>query len=137
VVLAKHNQYTIAREDLTGLIENLRKLPKDRRTALLILSRRKLEFWTDWQAEKHGVPVTTVEPKGTSTTCPRCNSKMKENSYGMLRCEKCGLEADRDAVAALSIEKRALSKMRGASGPPSAPLHRIAGHQGSLTSSQP
>uniref|UniRef100_A0A7J3ZJJ2 Transposase n=1 Tax=Fervidicoccus fontis TaxID=683846 RepID=A0A7J3ZJJ2_9CREN len=38
VVLAKQNQYAVAREDLTGLVESLRKLPRDHRVALLILS---------------------------------------------------------------------------------------------------
>jgi len=64
-VLAKQNSYAVAREDLTGLIGSLRKLPKDHRVALMILSYRKLEFWLDWQAEKHGVPAVVVEPRGT------------------------------------------------------------------------
>ena len=42
---AKEQQYAIAREDLTDLIENLRKLPKDHKVGLLTLSYRKLEFW--------------------------------------------------------------------------------------------
>ena len=41
---AKQQQYAIAREDLTDLIENLRKMPKDK-AGLLTLSYRKLEFW--------------------------------------------------------------------------------------------
>jgi hypothetical protein len=46
--LAKRHQYAIAREDLTGLIEKLRKLPRDHKVALLILSYGKLSFWIDW-----------------------------------------------------------------------------------------
>ena len=42
----KKQQYAIAREDLTDLIENLRKLSKDK-AGLLMLSYRKLEFWID------------------------------------------------------------------------------------------
>jgi len=48
IVLAKQNQCAIAREDLTGLVENLRKLTKDHKASLLMLSYRKLEFWIDW-----------------------------------------------------------------------------------------
>jgi len=117
VVLAKQYQYAVTREDLTGLIENLRKLPRDHRVALLILGYRRLEFWLDWQAEKHGVPVVVVEPKGTSTTCPRCRARMRENGYRVLKCPGCGFEADRDTVAVLNIEKKALSKMGVASDP--------------------
>jgi len=114
VVLAKQHQYAVAREDLTGLIENLRKLPKDHRVALMILSYRKLEFWLDWQAEKHGVPAVVVEPRGTSSTCPNCGNKMRENGYRVLRCSACGFETDRDTVAILNIEKKVLPKMWGA-----------------------
>jgi len=117
-VLAKQYQYAVAREDLTGLVESLRKLPKDYRVALLILSYRRLELWIDWQAEKHGVPVVVVEPRGTSSKCPRCGGKMKENGYRLLRCPACRFEADRDTVAVLNIERKALSKMRGASDSP-------------------
>jgi len=46
-MISKQNQCAIAREDLTGLVENLRKLPKDHKVKLLILSYRKLEFWID------------------------------------------------------------------------------------------
>jgi len=112
-VLAKQNQYAVAREDLTGLVESLRKLPRDHKVALLILSYRRLELWIDWQAEKHGVPVIIVEPRGTSSKCPRCGGKMKENGYRLLRCPVCGFEADRDTIAVLNIEKKAPSKMRG------------------------
>ena len=54
VALAKQYQYTVAREDLTNLVENLRKLPKEHKVSLLILSYRRLEHWIDWQCEKHG-----------------------------------------------------------------------------------
>lgn len=69
-VLAKQYQYAVAREDLTGLVESLRKLPKDYRVALLILSYRRLELWIDWQAEKHGVPLIAVEPRGNINHVP-------------------------------------------------------------------
>ncbi|WP_448577151.1 RNA-guided endonuclease TnpB family protein [Thermosphaera sp.] len=121
VVLAMQNQYAVAREDLTGLIESLRKLPKDHRVALMMLSYRKLEFWLDWQAEKHGVPAVVVEPKGTSTTCPRCNTKMRGNGYRVLKCPACSFEADRDTIAVLNIERKTLSKMWGSLITPNAP----------------
>jgi len=116
-LLAKQNQYAIAREDLIGLIENLRKLPIEHKVGLLILSYRKISEWIDWQAEKHGVPVVIVEPKGTSTRCPKCSSKMRENGYRVFRCRACGFEADRDTIAVLNIEKRALVKMGAVSDP--------------------
>ena len=86
--LAKRHRYAVAREDLTGLIEKLRELPRDHKVALLILSYRKLAFWIDWQCEKLGVPVVPVEPE-----------------HRRLKCPRCGLEEDRDRIAVLNIER--------------------------------
>jgi putative transposase len=116
-VLAKQHLYAVAREDLTNLVENLRKLPKEHRVSLLILSYRRLEQWIDWQCEKNGAPLIVVEPRGTSTRCPSCNSKLIENGYREMKCSRCGFEADRDTVAVLNIEKRALAQMWGALAP--------------------
>lgn len=121
VSLAKQRQYAVAREDLTGLIESLRELPKEHRVSLLILSYRRLEHWIDWQCEKNGVPLIVVDPRGTSTTCPKCGSKLVENGYRKLKCPRCGFEADRDTVAVLNIEKKALAQMWGALTPLNVP----------------
>jgi len=119
--LAKQGQLAVAREDLTGLIESLRELPKDHRTALIALGYRRLAFWIDWQAEKGGVPLFVVDPADTSSTCPRCGTKLVEAGYRRLRCPRCGLEADRDSIAILNIEGRALSQMGGSLATPTAP----------------
>jgi IS605 OrfB family transposase len=120
-ILARQNQYEVAREDLTGLIESLRKLPREHKVSLLILSYRKISEWIDWQCEKHGVPSIAVDPMNTSTKCPRCSSKMRENGYRVFKCPVCGFEADRDTVAVLNIEKRALTQMGGSLTTPTAP----------------
>jgi len=121
VSLAKQSQLAVAREDLTGLVESLRRLPKGHRTALIALGYRRLAFWIDWQAEKNGVPLLVVDPAGTSTTCPRCGAELVEAGHRRLRCPRCGLEADRDSIAILNIEGRALSKMGGSLTSPTAP----------------
>jgi len=120
ISLAKQGQLAVAREDLTGLIESLRKLPKGHRTALIALGYRRLAFWVDWQAKKNGVPLFVVDPAGTSTTCPRCGAGLVEVGYRRLRCPRCGLEADRDTIAVLNIERRALGKMGGSLATPTA-----------------
>jgi len=121
VLLAKRHQYAVAREDLTNLVNNLMKLPKEHKVSLLILSYRRLEQWIDWQCEKNGVPIIVVDPRGTSTTCPMCSSRLVEKGYRRLRCSRCGFEADRDTVAVLNIKKRALEKMGGSLAAPTAP----------------
>jgi len=121
VLRAKQGNYTIAREDLNGLIESLRKLPKDHRVRMMILSYRRLEYWIDWQAQKHGVKVIIVDPAYTSSTCPRCGSRMVESGYRRMECPACGFEADRDMAAVLNIEKKALKQMGGSLATPTAP----------------
>ncbi|MFP3264768.1 MAG: RNA-guided endonuclease TnpB family protein [Acidilobus sp.] len=121
VSLAKQSQLAVAREDLTGLVESLRELPKEHRTALIALGYRRLAFWIDWQAEKGGVPLFVVDLADTSSTCPRCGAELVEVGYRRLRCPNCGLEADRDTIAILNIEKRAPSQMGGSLTTPTAP----------------
>ena len=68
---AKEKQYAVAIEDLTGLKEAIRELPKERRVRLMLLAYRRLLWWIEWQAAKRGVAVVEVNPRGTSTTCPQ------------------------------------------------------------------
>ena len=93
-------------------------MPKDH--ALLILSYRKLAFWIDWQCEKLGAPIVLVEPEYTSSIYPRCGSRLRENGRRRLKCPLCSLEDDRDRIAVLNIEKRAL-ELLGLGGPLTAP----------------
>jgi transposase len=46
---------------------------------------------------------------------------MMENGYRVFKCPRCGFEADRDTVAVLNIEKRALTQMGGSLITPTAP----------------
>ncbi|MCC6021433.1 MAG: RNA-guided endonuclease TnpB family protein [Thermoproteaceae archaeon] len=121
VGMARQMRCVVAMEDLTNLIESLRRLPKSHKAALLMLGYRGLGFWLDWQAEKRGVPVVVVEPRGTSTTCPRCGARLREAERRRMRCPKCGFEGDRDSVAIANIERRALLKMGGPLAAPTAP----------------
>jgi len=93
VRFAKKLGYAVAREDLTGLINTLRKIKnKDHRTKLIIMGYARLGRWIDRQAEKHGVPLAIVDPSGTSSECPKCDSKLEENGYRRLKCPRCGFE---------------------------------------------
>jgi IS605 OrfB family transposase len=112
--LAKKLGYAVAREDLTGLINSLRKIKnKDHRTKLIIMGYKRLGKWIDWNAKKQGVPLAIVNPNGTSSKCPKCDSKgLKEVDYRRLRCSRCGFEEDRDVIGKLNIRKRALKKLK-------------------------
>jgi IS605 OrfB family transposase len=113
VGLAKRLGYAVAREDLTGLINSLRKIEsKDHRKKLIMMGYKRLGKWIDWNAKKQGVPLAIVNPSGTSSECPKCDSKgLKEVDYRRLRCPRCGFEGDRDVIGKLNIRKRALKKL--------------------------
>jgi len=125
VTTAKRLGYAIAREDLTGLKESLRRLPKTHRTRLLLMGYSRIERWIDWQSLKHGVPRVVVDARNTSSECPKCDHVgLEEVGYRRLRCPKCGFEADRDEIGKLNVRKRALKILRlkwGALTPPTAP----------------
>jgi len=106
---ARERQCAVAIEDLTGLVEAFRELPKEHMTRFMALAYRKLLWWIMWQGAKRGVGVIKVDPRGTSTTCPKCGGKMEEVGHRRMKCVECGFEAGRDVVAVLNIEKRARS----------------------------
>ncbi len=73
---------------------------------------KRMGKWIDWQAMKQGVPLAIVNPNGTSSECPKCDSRLEENGYRRLKCPRCIFEADRDVIGKLNIRKRALKKLR-------------------------
>jgi IS605 OrfB family transposase len=113
VELSKKLGYAVAREDLKGLINSLRKIKnKDHRTKLIIMGYSRLGKWIDWQAMKQGVPLAIVNPNGTSSECPKCDSKLEEAGYRRLKCPKCNFEADKGIIGKLNIRKGALKMLR-------------------------
>jgi len=122
VTTAKKLGYAVAREDLTGLVKSLRKLPKTHRTRLLLMGYSRIGKWLDWQSLKHGVPRVVVDARDTSNECPKCDHiGLEEIGYRRLRCPRCGFEGDRDEIGKLNVRKRAL-KMLGLNGGALTPL---------------
>jgi len=108
---ARERGCAVAVEDLTGLREAIRELPKTHKVKMMALAYRRLLKCIKWQATKRGVVVVEVDPRGTSTTCPKCGGKMEEVGHRHMKCTVCGFEAGRDVVAVLNIEKRASEKL--------------------------
>ncbi|MEM1843402.1 MAG: zinc ribbon domain-containing protein [Desulfurococcaceae archaeon] len=47
--------------------------------------------------------VEFVNPRKTSSTCPRCGSKLKDNGSRVLSCSRCGFTGDRDVIACINL----------------------------------
>jgi len=107
----------IVLEDLTSLKEANRKgrMGRTWRSRLALWAYRELQKWIEWKARLYGVPVFKVSPRGTSSTCPNCGSKLRGVGNRRLRCPICGLEGDRDLIVALNLG------MRGVQAAPMAP----------------
>jgi IS605 OrfB family transposase len=92
-------------ESLKNLIKNVDKLPKEFRDKLYLMQYRRIQYWIEWQARKHGMVVKYVNASYSSVSCPKCGRKMKEKGYRWFRCS-CGYENDRDVIAITNLNGR-------------------------------
>jgi len=102
----------IVLEDLRGLSVRIKEdsdKPKAVKEKVSNMAYSKLDKQIIALAKLNGVPYVFVDPKGTSTTCPRCGAKLVEVGYRRLRCPVCGFEEDRDTIAIMNLVKRAKS----------------------------
>ena len=104
----KYNSIIIL-EDLEKLRENAKKNSKFNKRLTLWFYRR-IQFCVEYEAGERGLRIVKVNPRGTSTRCPRCCSKLVEDSYRTLRCSSCNLIGDRDVVATVNLYKKFTSK---------------------------
>jgi len=62
----------------------------------------------EYEAKLHGLNVKYVDPAYTSRICPACRGELNLslNGHRLMRCQKCGLEEDRDMIAVRNLVKR-------------------------------
>jgi len=78
---------------------------------------RKLQESIVSKAVEYNVSIVFVDPRKTSSTCPRCRSRIKY--IGRLGvCRKCGFRADRDVIGAINIWLKVLKACAGVRGSP-------------------
>ncbi|WP_456398660.1 RNA-guided endonuclease InsQ/TnpB family protein, partial [Palaeococcus sp. (in: euryarchaeotes)] len=115
----------IALEDLTEIRDSIR-YSAVMNGRLHRWSFRKLQSIIEYKAKLKGVRVVFVNPAFTSSLCPVCGEKLSPNGHRVLKCSKCGFEADRDVVGSWNICLKAL-KMWGVSVPPESPPMKTGG----------
>ncbi|CAD5245027.1 RNA-guided endonuclease InsQ/TnpB family protein [Thermococcus camini] len=115
----------IALEDLTEIRDSIR-YSAEMNGRLHRWSFRKLQSTIEYKAKLRGVKVVFVNPAFTSSLCPVCGEKLSPNGHRVLKCPKCGFEADRDVVGSWNISLRAL-KMWGVSVPPESRPMKMGG----------
>lgn len=69
---------------------------------------RQLIAFVRYKAARKGIPVVSVDPRGTSTTCNKCghNARASRSSQVQFRCVACGCEMNADLNAARNIAAR-------------------------------
>jgi len=73
---------------------------------MIFATYRKFLWWVEYRATREGLAIVKLEPRGTSSTCPRCGAKLVDSGYRRKKCPRCGFEEDRDTIAILNLLKR-------------------------------
>jgi len=103
--LAFKHKSIIVLENLDKLRENAKKGRKFNKKLALWFYRR-IQFCIEYEAMERGLRVVKVNPRGTSSKCPKCSSKLVEDKYRMLKCNKCNFVGDRDVTATINLYKK-------------------------------
>jgi len=117
VLKALRHGYAVALEDLEGLRENTNNKSDEVVWKFTMFAYRRLQHSIISKALEYGVPIIIVNPRNTSSTCPRCAEKLVY-IYRLAVCKKCEFKADRDSVGAMNIWFRALQAYAGVPGSP-------------------
>ena len=59
-----------------------------------------------------GLRVAYVNPRNSSSLCPKCGGKLKPDGHRLLKCPNCGLRADRDVIGAWNLAQRYVGSFR-------------------------
>ncbi|MEM4855435.1 MAG: zinc ribbon domain-containing protein [Sulfolobales archaeon] len=100
--IANEHNSTIVLENLNKLRNNVKKA-KTFNKKLSLWFYRKIQFTIGYEALERGLVVKFVNPRKTSSTCPRCKSRLKDSGGRVLRCSKCGFTGDRDVIACINL----------------------------------
>jgi putative transposase len=96
------------------VMEDLRRLNEEDKGSRELNGRihrwsyRRFQQILEYQAKLHGLNVKYVDPAYTSSRCPICRDELEESSNGrrLRKCQRCGLEEDRDVIAVKNLVKR-------------------------------
>jgi IS605 OrfB family transposase len=99
----------LALEKLTGIREWVIGTKQLRRSLHRGWAFQLLGGFLHYKAELRGVPVTYVDPRNTSRTCPRCTCVSARNrpTRSRFRCTECAFQLNADLAAARNIAARA------------------------------
>ncbi|MEM1668614.1 MAG: zinc ribbon domain-containing protein [Thermofilaceae archaeon] len=105
--IANEHSSTIVLEDLSNLRNNVNRSNSFNKKLSLWFYRR-MQFTISYEALERRLAVRYVNPMKTSSTCPRCGSRLKSNGGRVVSCSRCGFTGDRDVIACINLFYRYL-----------------------------
>jgi IS605 OrfB family transposase len=112
---------TLVIGDLAGIAE--RSVGRHQHWRLRVWRRTHLTHTLTDKAERAGIRVLRIDERGTSSTCPECQSRVSSPRGRTFSCPHCGHQGHRDIVGARNIAGRA----GGTTSTPVLVTHRRAG----------
>lgn len=105
---AKRTGRAIALENLKG-IRNQIRVTKAQRGRQHSWGFYQLRNFIEYKGKLAGVPVVSVNPRGTSHICPICGHNERRNrvSRDKFKCTQCSFAGQADYVGAINIAQRA------------------------------
>ena len=102
VLKAKKTKSAIVLENLDKLWINASKKSSSLADKLSRFAYRRLQQAILTKVIEYNVPVIFIDPRNTSSTCPRCRYKLPYN-HRLAICPRCGFMTDRDTIGAMNI----------------------------------
>ena len=101
----------VVMEKLTG-IRNRARHRKSQNGDFHSWAFRKLQFFIEYKTLEKGVPVTYVDPRNSSKTCPRCGciDGANRRTQSLFRCAQCGFQHNPDYIASLNLSRVELAR---------------------------
>ncbi len=90
-------------EDLRNVKDRILNSSKDLNRKLSKWNCRMFQSMLEYKLKWFGLPVKYVDPANSSKTCPVCSGSLVAYRDRLMKCENCGLIADRDVVAVLNL----------------------------------
>ncbi|MEL9908025.1 MAG: zinc ribbon domain-containing protein [Desulfurococcus sp.] len=107
VLKAKKTGSAIAIEELERLWVNASQKSSSLADKLSRFAYRKLQLAIITKALEYNVPIIFIDPRNTSSICPRCNYKLTY-IHRLAICPRCRFIADRDTIGAINIYLRGM-----------------------------
>jgi len=110
VLKARRTRSAVVLEDLERLWFNSSRKSSNLADKLSRFAYRKLQLAIITKAIEYNVPIVFMNPRNTSTACPKCGAKLVYN-HRLAICPRCGFMADRDTVGAMNVYLKAIQAL--------------------------